>query len=266
MVKRATFGASQFSVGHLFERSLRRGGFRRLDRVAFSARAAAIPSQFDMKPAPVRRAECLDHRVLRRSLSGRLQFLLQHRLWIGRRRRDWISVSQLLVQGTLDKPGRGFQSSVQKNCAGNRFKDVGQQGMLAAATTLLFSPPEADKVTQTQFSRSSGEGRRADQPVLHARKLAFIGLRISPEEIVRNNQTQNRVTEELKRFVMQMPSGLGESWRHLLVRPRAVRHRLRQQIRIAKSIADYLFQRVRFFQCGCVHLSDSSKTPNTASK
>jgi len=102
--------------------------------------------------------------------------------------------------------------------------------------------------------------------VLHARKLAFARLRIGFEEIIRDHQTQNRIAEELKRFVVQIPGVVRESRRHLFVRPGTMRHRLGQQIMIAESIADHFFQGVRFFEDGCFHLDDSSKTPNAASK
>src|SRR6185503_14641243 len=102
--------------------------------------------------------------------------------------------------------------------------------------------------------------------MLHARKLALARMRISTEKIISNYQAQNRIAKKFERFVVKAARLVLRVWRNLFVRPRAVRHRLRQQLAITKVIRDYFFQMIQIFQRGRFHRGDSSKTPSAASK
>ena len=53
--------------------------------------------------------------------------------------------------------------------------------------------------------------------------------------------------------VRMLLDAVARSRRNLLMRPRTMRHRLRQQIVIAKAITDHFFQCLRLFQCGWFH-------------
>ena len=79
--------------------------------------------------------------------------------------------------------------------------------------------------------------------MLHPRQFAFGRLWIRTEEVFRNDQTKNRITEKLKRFVMQIPRiALG---RHLFVSPRTMRHRLSEEIAISELIVKDLFELIQ---------------------
>src|SRR5690349_3828252 len=99
--------------------------------------------------------------------------------------------------------------------------------MLAAPTALLFSATEAHELAEPQTIRSLGQGGGADQTMFHARQLAFTRVRISSKKIVRHDQTEDRIAEELERFVVQIARVALRARRDLLMRPRPMRHRLR---------------------------------------
>ena len=80
---------------------------------------------------------------------GRLQPFLQHRLWIGGGRSHRISRAEIFAQRVVDEISRGFQSSVDKDCARDGFEDIGQQSMLATPATFFFAaakPQEFSKM------------------------------------------------------------------------------------------------------------------------
>ena len=54
--------------------------------------------------------------------------------------------------------------------------------------------------------------------------------------------------------------------RNLLVRPRAMGHRLNKPRAIAEVVTQNRFELIQLFNFGTSHAGDSSKTPNAASK
>src|SRR5205807_1562048 len=138
----------------------------------------------------------------------------------------------------LDKFSRCFYPAIEKDRARHSFKNVGEQSMFAAAATLLFAATEAKELSKLKLERRLGERRRAYQPMLHARQFAFGGAWISAEEIFSNDQPQHRIAEKLHCLIVQVARLRAGAWRHLLVRPRAMRHGLRQQRRIAETIIE----------------------------
>src|SRR6266481_1067295 len=143
----AGFGSALLTF-HLFQRRLCRSRLGSLDGWTLSPRRAVVPLQLNMEHALMWWPQCFDHRVLRTRLTNRLQFFLQSSFRIGRGRGDWISRAKLRAQSKFDKVRRRFQSAVKKNRSGYGFENIRQQGVLAAATTLLFPAPKSNKVSQ----------------------------------------------------------------------------------------------------------------------
>src|SRR5205807_5265754 len=103
-----------------------------------------------MKHALVRRAQRFHDRVLRRRLMRCLQFFLKHCFWIGRRRRNWVGSAQFFAEHVLHKIARSFQSTIEKNRAGNSLENIREQSVFAPATTFLFSATEAQVLAKSQ--------------------------------------------------------------------------------------------------------------------
>src|ERR1043166_2346430 len=122
-----------------------------------------MPFQLDMKHAPVRWAQSLDHRILRSRLMCSLKSLLQHCLRVGSSGRNGIYAAQISVERGLDKPARRLDAAVQKDRAGHCFKHVGEQRAVAAATAFFLAAAEEDEFAQAQFSRGFGKRWRAHQ-------------------------------------------------------------------------------------------------------
>ena len=80
--------------------------------------------------------------------------------------------------------------------------------------------------------------------MLHSRKFTFSARGISRAEIIRNDQTQHRIAQKLQRFVMKLPSLVLRPWRHLFVRPGAVRDGALQQGTVLKLVSENVFQGV----------------------
>src|SRR5438552_16991724 len=108
--------------------------------------------------------------------------------------------------------------------------------MLAPAAALLFSAAEPHELAETQLCRCLRQRRRAHQTMFHAREFPFAGSRISLEEIISDDQCQNGIAQEFERFVMKITRFSSLPRRHLLVRPRAMGHRLNEQRAIAEGV------------------------------
>ena len=59
----------------------------------------------------------------------------------------------------LDKLSGGFQSTIEKDGAGDSFENVGEQSMLATPAALLFSATEAKELAEVKCDRSLGQSR-----------------------------------------------------------------------------------------------------------
>src|SRR4051812_48732251 len=128
----------------------------------------------------------------------------------------------------FDEAASGFQSTIQKDRTGYSFENVGQQSILPPTTTLFFTAPKAQEFTKPQLCRGFRQCWRAYQTVLHPRQLTFARMRISLEEIVGDDQSEHRIAKELQRFVVQVARIFLRPRRNLFMRPRAMRHRLRE--------------------------------------
>lgn len=179
--------------------------FRGFDSATLATRGTTVPLQLDMKSTVVRRPQSFDYRVLRRRFVVGLKAFLQHCLWIGRRCRNWISVTQFLAERAVDEAAGSRQSAIDKDRANDRFKHVGEQSSFTTAATFLFATPEPDEIAERQLSGSLCQSWGAHQTVFHARQLAFAGARIGAKQIISDQQTEDRITEKLKRFVVQSP-------------------------------------------------------------
>src|SRR6185436_16487856 len=111
-----------------------------------------------MKRTMMRWSKSLDHRVLGRRLAIGLETLLQHRLWIGGRSGNGIRATQFLAQRGFDKLRSSLQATVQKDRAHHRFKNIREQGSLAAAAALLFTTTEANELAEAEFPGRFGQG------------------------------------------------------------------------------------------------------------
>ena len=192
----------------------------------------------------MRRTEGFDHRVPRGGSSFSLETLLEHRFVVCFRRAQRVSAFQLVSEGITDKTGCGFKSAVEKDSSGDRFKHVRQQCILLAPTTLLFATSKTEKIAEVQFLRGLCESRRTDESMLHARQLAFSTAGIRTAQIVCYDQSQNRVTEELERFVVQFASFELVAGRNFLMRPRAVRDGPFEQRAIVEFVSENRFEEI----------------------
>src|ERR1051325_986524 len=121
----------------------------------------------------MRRTKGFDYCVTRSRPSFSLESLLEHRLVISLRRRQRVRACQLVSQGVTNKTRCGFQTAIQKDRTGDRFKHVRQQSILLPATTLLFSTSEAQKLAQLQSLGSIGQRRSTHETMLHARQFTL---------------------------------------------------------------------------------------------
>src|SRR5690242_16655259 len=115
-----------------------------------AANAAVVPRNLDVEDTLMRRPEGFDHCVARRGPMLGLKFLLQHRLVIGLRGAQRIRGFELSPQRTTNKLRRSFESTVEKNRARDGFENIGEQRVLVAAATLLFTATEAQEVAELQ--------------------------------------------------------------------------------------------------------------------
>src|SRR5690242_7140434 len=110
--------------------------------MSFTLNTAPIPGNLDVKNTLMRRTEGFDHRIPRSRASRSLEALLKHSLVIRLRRAQRIGAFQFIAQGVANKTRRRFETSVEKDGAGYRFKHVRQQSVLVTPATLLFAAPE----------------------------------------------------------------------------------------------------------------------------
>jgi len=165
-----------------------------------------------MKSTVVRRPQSLNYRVLRRRFVVGLKAFLQHCLWIGRGGRNWISVTQFFAQRAVDEATGSRQSAIDKDRANDRFKHVGEQSSFTTAAAFLFTTPEPDEIAEPEIRGSLRQSWGAHQTVLHARQLALAGARIGAKQIISDQQTEDRITEKLERFIVQSPGLRSGPW------------------------------------------------------
>jgi len=91
----------------------------------------------------------------------------------------------------LDKLSGGFQSTIEKDGAGDSFENVGEQSMLATPAALLFSATETNELAELKCDRSFRQSRSTHQSMLHAREFAFGGSWVSLEEIFSDDEAEN---------------------------------------------------------------------------
>src|SRR5262249_6097383 len=134
----------------------------------------------------MRRTEGFDYCITRRRPAGGLQTFLQHRFVVGFRCCQRIGAFQLIAERITNKPGSGFETTVQEDRSGGGFEYICQQGILLSATALFFAPSESKKLAKVQFERSLSKCRRAHESMLHARQFTFSAGWVRTTQIVRH--------------------------------------------------------------------------------
>src|SRR5437762_3556942 len=107
-----------------------------------SSNATTVPRNLDVENTLMRRTQGFDYYVPRGRPAFSLQTLLEHGLIVGICGGERIGAFQFIPQRVTNKPCCCFQSTVQKDRTGNRFKHIGQQSILLPAATLLFATSE----------------------------------------------------------------------------------------------------------------------------
>ena len=114
----------------------------------FALNTAAVPRNLDVEDTLMRWTKRFDYVVTRRRSSRGLQTFLEHRFVIRFRSTQRIRTGEFVSQRITDKTRGCFESTVEKDRTRDRFKHIGEQGILLATATLLFPTSESQKVAE----------------------------------------------------------------------------------------------------------------------
>src|SRR5262249_52033191 len=95
-------------------------------------------------------------------------------------------------------------SAIKIDCAENRFQSIHQQGLFHAPAGLFLAPSQLQVDAQTNLFGILHEVRRTYKEALQFRKLSLCETWVSSEEVVADQKSQDRVTEELELFVVSL--------------------------------------------------------------
>jgi hypothetical protein len=131
-----------------------------------------------------------------------LKAFLQQCLWIGRRSRNGISVTQFLAERAVDEATGSRQSAIDKDRANDRFNTSASKAALRRPPLFSSPRPNRDEIAEPQL-------REAFAKVWALTRRCFMrdnspSLAADTRETnISHKQTEDRITEKLKRFVVQ---------------------------------------------------------------
>ena len=138
-------------------------------------------------------------------------------------------------EGSDEFLGR-FDAAVQETGGNHRLHCIGQDGIPAAAASLLFPMAQHQVVSQVDPGGDGRQGLLADHVRPHPGQLPFGTVREIPVQVFRNQHSQNAVSQKLQPLVAEqavVPALVGEG---------GVSQRVLKQGNIMKPIANGLFQ------------------------
>ena len=105
-------------------------------------------------------------------------------------------------QHVVDKARGGVEARVEVVRADDGFQAVRQYGLLGPAARVLLSLADEDEIVHAQAARDLREACLADDEALDARKLPFRLVGERRIEVLRHDEAEHRVPEELQALVV----------------------------------------------------------------
>src|SRR5262245_13016562 len=164
-----------------------------------------------------------------------LQLFLKLRLEVRQLAFRFSNIFHLRFQEPQHYPTGLINSAIKIDRAKNRFQSIHQQRLLHAPAGLFLAPPQLQVDAQTNLFGILHKIRRTYEEALQFRKLSLCQIRMGSEEVVADQKSQNRVTEELKLFVVSFSCAP-------LVRVRAMRQGLLQQLDVFEGVSEIGFK------------------------
>ena len=137
-----------------------------------------------------------------------------------------------------DEPARRLDAAVEIDCREQRLVAVGQQRLFPPPAGLLLAFAEQQMLADAQTLGLPRQRRRRHQRRLRLRLLAFVELGELVKEQIGDDESEQRVAQELHRLVVDDPAA------DVLVGARRVRHRVLEQPAVLEAVADRLLQRL----------------------
>ena len=134
---------------------------------------------------------------------------------------------------------RGREIGVEVHGGHDRLERVGQDRLLGPAAGRVLALAEQQMRPEVDLLRDLGEHARVHDAGAHLRQVTFGQLREVLEHVVRHDEPEHRVAEELEPFVRRRPV--------VLRAPRSVRERAEQQRTVGEVHAERRLERVETF-------------------
>ena len=140
------------------------------------------------------------------------------------------------VEDGVDDLGRPLDAELDVDGADDGLDGVGEDRRLAPPAGGLLAPAEPDVVAEGEHLRHLGERLGAHDRGAQLGQLALREVGVGAEQGVRHDQPEDRVAQELQALVVgHLP---------VLVRERAVRQRMLEEVGVQVGDAEHLTQRV----------------------